>query len=443
MATITRTPTITPDPVAHVDAVRASEDLQMPGPLLVATDGSGSADPAFAAARLLDERLGGGVDVVTVFEPIPIYLPPTQLLAVPADFDAGTMDRLRDLARHQVSRVVSRTADWPVDVQVGDPAATIVRVARERNASLVISGTSRHGIVDRVFGEETAAHIASHVESPMLVATTDMHELPRTVLIAIDLDSPPIPDTQAIRALLSKVAMVYLVNVKPKVSSMERFEVPAWDWTYDDVIEESQDRVMSALDLPGASRQLVKLEGTPATEILGFADYAKVDLIIVGQRRRSLLQRRLRSGLPTQLLRATTCPVLVVPRPRKASGPAQSTSAPGQETRLQTITERQDWSSRLAQISRRNCGHQAALEVDDAELGAQVQVSGYPFMGIDYDHRDDRIAIMLGARLTGNGHLTHFVERPTSIDVLEGVDRRLLVLRIANASGQALLSFPA
>ena len=444
MATITGTPPVAPSSVAQVDATRApAKNVATAGPLLVATDGSESADPALVAANLLSERLAERVDVLTVLEPIVMYLPPPELLAIPADIDPGMVERVRERASRQVRRIIGRFADWPVDVQVGDAAATVIRIARERNASLVISGISRHGIVDRVFGEETAAHIANHVETPMLAAMTGMQSLPRTVLVAIDIDSPAIPLTPVIRELLSGVSTVYLVNVKPPVGSVERLQLPAWNRAYDELLEASRERVLASLDLsPSASGQVVTLTGNPAREILSFADYAKVDLIIVGQRRRSLLERRFGTGVPTQIIRATTCSVLVLPRRKHDAETVRSTSSAAKQARTETI-DRGAWAVRLAQLSRRNAHRVATLEIDDTELGSQAQVSGYPFVGVDYDHHDDRVTIMLGTRRDGGAHLTHSIEHPISIDVLEGADHRLLVLRVANASGQALLSFPA
>jgi hypothetical protein len=110
-------------------------------------------------------------------------------------------------------------------------------------------------------------------------------------------------------------------------------------------------------------------------------------------------------------------------------------------SQTETITDRHAWAARLAELSRRNAHRMATLEIDDTELGSQAQVSGYPFAGVDYDHNDDRVTIMLGTRRDGGAHLTHSVEHPTSIDVLKGTDHRLLVLRIATATGQTLVSF--
>jgi hypothetical protein len=114
---------------------------------------------------------------------------------------------------------------------------------------------------------------------------------------------------------------------------------------------------------------------------------------------------------------------------------------PAESSRTNTIVEPSRWATRLAELSRRNLGRTVAVEVDDADFGAQAQASGYPFMGADYDHRDDRIEIMLGARGPGRAHLTHSVTGPTSLDVLERPNGELIALRIANARGQVLVSF--
>jgi len=206
---------------------------------------------------------------------------------------------------------------------------------------------------------------------------------------------------------------------------------------------EAYERVKSSLDLSGnVSQELVRLTGSTAKEVLNFAEYAKVDLIVVGQRRGSMLRRRFGSGLPTRLLRATTCSVLVLPRSRRhVAAPMSDGSARTLSTRTETITDRGQWATRLAALSRRNAGRTVTLELDDIDLGAQAQASGYPFMGADYDHNDDRVEIMLGQRGPGRGHLTHSVDHPVSIDFLHRSDGKLLALRTANERGQALVSF--
>ena len=409
------------------------------GPVLVATDATTAADAALIAAQILAERLRNGVEVLTVFEPPPAFFPPTGALAMPTEFDASATERLRQRARQQVQRVVGE--EWPIEVYTGEPAATVRRIALERGASLIMTGVSRHGLLDRIFGEETAAHIATIAQVPVLAATPPFTRLPRTVLVAIDLDSTAPVMTPVLRALLSDVSAMYFVNAKPRATMIDGVDLGSWEQMYDEAIAATYERIRGSLDLPGkVTQQLVTLDGPTAKEILNFAEYANVELIIVGQRRASLLPRRFGRGLATRLLRATTCSVLVLPRTDGRASPMAAIPAIP-SARTETITDSRIWSVRLAELSRRNAGRTATVEIDDTELGAQAQVSGFPFMGADHDRRDDRIEIMLGARGPGRAHLTHSVTNPTSIDILARADGRLEALRIANARGQVVISF--
>ena len=444
MVTTIATPS-TPVPAQQSEADRGTRAAAALGPLLVATDGSHSADPAFMAANLLAERLGAKVDVVSVVELAPVFVAPPQILSIPTDFDGEAMERLRARAQQQVTDLVGDTAHWHVDVLVGEPASTVRKAARDRNASLVVTGIGRHGIIDRAFGEETAAHIAGVTETPMLAVTAPFTGLPRTVVIAIDLDSPSISNDRVLRELLSEASSVYFVNAKPPVAASEAYDLSSWNRMYADAIVEAYERVKRSLDLPArVSQQLVELTGSAAKEIIDFAHFSKAELIVVGQRRGSLLRRRFGTGLPARVLRSTACPVLVLPRTRRhtAASWMSEHATPATSRRTQTFTDRRQWPERLATVSRQNTGRIVALEIDDVDLGAQAQASGYPFAGAAYDHIDDRIEVMLGARKAGGAHLTHSVEAPTSIDLLERADGELMALRIANARGQILLTFP-
>jgi hypothetical protein len=81
------------------------------------------------------------------------------------------------------------------------------------------------------------------------------------------------------------------------------------------------------------------------------------------------------------------------------------------------------------------------MEIDDLELGAQAQAVEFPFVGIDYDHRDDRVEILLGERAGRSAHLTRSVAAPTAIDILEGKAGNALALRVVNGGGATLLTF--
>jgi hypothetical protein len=151
----------------------------------------------------------------------------------------------------------------------------------------------------------------------------------------------------------------------------------------------------------------------------------------------------MRGGLATQLLRGSTCSVLVIPQPKAHRAAEFGVGAPTKSMQTLALTDRAKWSNQLAEFSIRNKGRPAALEIDDTQLGAQAQVTDFPFLGADYDRTDDRVAIMLGNPSGSTSHLTHSIAAPSSLDILEDGDGKALALRVGDEGGQALLTFLA
>lgn len=438
----TTTTPLTGAPVTGTGSAAAGEQQGTTDkPILVATDASESADAAFTAARLLAQRCGAPVEVLAVTEPALVHLPAFLPLVPPPDLDVLRMEGLRDRARTQLRRIVGDDTGWHVETRYGEPAPTIQRVAVERKAGLVVTGLSRHGVLDRIYGEETNASIVQLTTVPLLAVAGGTDRLPRSVIIAIDPRTAPLPESVAIRTLLSEVTTARFVYVAPDTMEMTHILPPApWPPSYVEDVQAAYQRVLGSLDLPaGVSTELVMLAGSSAKEILRFTNEIKADLIVVGQRRQWMVRRWIGGGLATRLLRGSTCSVLVVPRPRRMRDHARENQAAAGRT--ETIVNREEWPTRLAELSHRNAGRRVALEVDDPELGAQAEATNFPFLGMDYDRSDDRIAIMLGNPAGGTSHITHSVAAPISVDILEGHDGKTLALRVEVEMGQTLLTF--
>ena len=97
------------------------------------------------------------------------------------------------------------------------------------------------------------------------------------------------------------------------------------------------------------------------------------------------------------------------------------------------------WSKVLSTFTERNAGRLVTLEVDDPDIGAMVEAKSYPLLGVDYDHKDGRITIMLGDSTIGGEHLTRGIPNPDSVSVLteNGKDT---ALSIGHGKGQTLLT---
>ena len=98
-----------------------------------------------------------------------------------------------------------------------------------------------------------------------------------------------------------------------------------------------------------------------------------------------------------------------------------------------------DWSRALQAFSERNAGRYTSVEIDDPELGAQLQQRDFKLQGVSYDPRDDRVEIMLGGFEGVGPHLTHTVGEPRDVDILTDDAGRDLALRVSENGVQTLL----
>jgi nucleotide-binding universal stress UspA family protein len=411
-----------------------------PGPIIVATDGSASSEPAFAAAMALVEQTGLTAEVLSVVEPSPrlrSYEPGAEPL--PDSVDGIRLDLQKTEIERQLASQPAVCSKWPVQVRLGDPPATIARIAEEQRAALVITGMNRHGLIDRLLGNETPLNVAQLGPTPLL-AVTNFKRLPSTALIALDLDSPGVNrfrESLPARALFAQLRTLYVVHVVPPAETWGP-NGEYWDRAYGEAVNNAFARIRRSLDLPTSVRiEMISPNGDPAREILDFSAFAKVDLIVAGRRNAHVLRRRVAGGLIAKLLRGAPCSVLLLPEP--LAHPAVD-RALRVSNRTEVSTHPEGWALRLRDFGDRNLGRRANMEIDDRAMGSQIQVKGYPLLGIDYDASDDHVDIMLG-QLKGTRHLTHRVPLPTEIDIQVAPDGTDHALRVTYHEGHVLLTF--
>ncbi len=79
--------------------------------------------------------------------------------------------------------------------------------------------------------------------------------------------------------------------------------------------------------------------------------------------------------------------------------------------------------------------------MDDPAFGAQVEAQGYVLHGVDYDPKDERVDIMLGAPGRPGAHLTRTIAQAETLAVNttpEGADR---AIAIGHNHGHTLVLF--
>ncbi len=399
--------------------------------IVVAVDGSEAGEAALHAAKLIQESHDAAVHVVSVIEPLPAMFALSEGLIPPAEFDSSRQQVHRALIGRQV-RHFDPAGQWTMDIVSGSAAESIVGLAHELRARLIIVGAHKHGMLGRLLGEETAIDIARLSEVPLLVASPEMKTLPARVIVAMSLDWDDGRQIAEALKVAADLPSTSVVHVKPKA------EFLGIDWSeFDRDYELSIDGTFrigaEALAAVQIHSDLVVLRGDPVAELVDFASFSKAEMLVVGIHRRHGKPRAVGGKMASRIIRRATCGVLVVPMPVRKKTPKQDGAT-------KVISDQGLWSALLREFTARNAGRLTKLEVDDPEIGAMTEASGYPLVGVDYDHKDGKLSIMLGYTRSTERHLTRGISDPQSISVLR-VRGRDAALSVAHDGGQTLLTF--
>lgn len=401
-----------------------------PTALLIATDGTPQSDAAIAFAKLLPLGDKREVKVLTVVDHAPIPW--------------GTIDRslvmayercLREEAATKATAQRDRLGDknWSVEVRSGDPATTIAALAKESRSRIVVVGLGGHSVAARFFGNETALRLMRVSQVPVLAVDSRHSALPKRIMVAMDFRESSIEAARLALEIAAPDAVVTLVHVVP----WDRKEyIPAhWFKEHEAYIGSQLTRVTGWLDQSGKFRIHQKiLYGRPGPSLLGYAEELNADLIVAGTHGRGFVGRMLAGQTLAKLVRGARRSLLVLP----AAAAFQRFDQPPRESESQQ--QEADWSRKLDDFSRRNVGRRGRLEVDDLALGAQVEMTGYAFLGASYDPPSKRAQLMFGSLRRKGPHLVRGVSNLKSVEVLQnGNDDSDRALSIVNDEGQTLL----
>jgi nucleotide-binding universal stress UspA family protein len=406
--------------------------LLRPTALLIATDGTPQSDAAIALARLLPLGGQGEFKVLTVVDhpPIPWGTVDRSLVM---DYERGLQQEAQSKVKAQLDRLGDN--NWSVEVRSGDPATVIAALARESRARIVVVGLGGHGAVARFFGNETALRLMRVSQTPVLAVDTKLRALPKRIAVAMDFSESSIEAARLALEIAAPGATVTLVHVVP----WERKDyIPEhWFREHEAHIGAQLTRVIGWLDHGTKCRMHQKiLYGKPGPSLLACAEELDADLIVAGTHGRGLLGRMLGGETLAKLVRGARRSVLVLP----AAAAFQRFDQPGPKS--EPHEEHADWARKLDDFSRRNAGRRGRLEVDDPALGAQVEMTGYRFLGATYDSPSKRAQLMFGS-LEGTGpHLVRGISNIKSVEILShGNDDRDTALSIVSDDGQTLLVF--
>ena len=141
------------------------------GVIVIATDGSPSAEIALEEGLALARQTGDSVAVVTVWQALQgdfgLAYPPTAVLGDLLDSERRHAEATLEHAADEARRV---GVPFQARLLTGDPAVEICSLADELDARLIAVGTHGHGAVMRLLVGSVSAAVIRHANRPVLVA---------------------------------------------------------------------------------------------------------------------------------------------------------------------------------------------------------------------------------------------------------------------------------
>ena len=416
-------------------ATLLGEDRATVAPIVVATDGSESSEPALMMALHMTQHTGAAVHVVAIHVPMP--LPVAEFGVLPALFEAeaGSREALCRQAESQVERIAGKQhPGWSITIRDGDPATELAQIANEFDARALIIGVKHRQLIDRMFGRETALRLLHLCRVPLLIVPAGFAHLPRRALIAIDFSAASFELGRTALRLLDTITDVTLLHVTPSPASSP-YMYGTWREWFDEDTTRGFEWARSGLAFaPDVNVESATAEGNAPREIVNLARDKGVDLVVTGTRGAGLLDRLLIGSTARGVVHAAECAVLVIHTPAHLNVPY-----PLLEPERQSIP-RELWVTALAEFSKRNVGRRTTLEVDDPQLGAQTQEQNYFLQGVAYDPNSRQVEIMVGDFEGTQRHLTRNIANVHSIYILPDAAGRDWILRVAHGGGQTLLT---
>jgi nucleotide-binding universal stress UspA family protein len=198
-------------------------------------------------------------------------------------------------------------------------AEEILRVAAAQPADLVVLGSRGLSGLNRFLIGSTSERVARHARCPVLVARPLVNDL-RQVILGIDgsensmhaadwLKRFPLPEECEVRLV---TVMPYLEALAPSRKLQWPAQIQALYQEQCDAAQQELDALVASFAISGTPATGKLRSGHPADSLLRGAEEQKADLIVVGSRGASAIERFLLGSTSEKVLRHAPCSVLMV-----------------------------------------------------------------------------------------------------------------------------------
>jgi nucleotide-binding universal stress UspA family protein len=296
--------------------------------VLVATDFSETAGLALQRGAEVAARHGGRLVLVHAFNPQSMTIAMPAHVMVPTALD----EKIREINEERLRRLAEglehERADLKVETRLilGEPGQSILDVAEETSAGLIVIGTRGLSGFEHLVLGSTAEVVVRRSLCPVLTIVPEAGGVsgdPLTVLVPCEVSEDPVPVArEVIRLLVGPAAGVRILLVysdhlpaylQPLIEDLGIDKVG-----FEQIEPELKDRLEpAAADLRelGCEVEIEILEGEPSSVIVETARRRGVDLIAMETRGHKGFAHLFLRSTAEKVVRHAGCPVLTMHRP--------------------------------------------------------------------------------------------------------------------------------
>lgn len=287
-------------------------ETPMIGGLVVGFDGSPASHAAIKSAAVIAASRRWPVHVVSVLPPMSSYKLELGRDHSPSEVEA-LRQQLRDGALRDAIGPAPERSGWTRQVEMGNAATQIAKIAEQRGADLVILGRTQRGVIDRLVTGETTLQVMRCSSVPVLVVDNEM-EKPATAVVAIDFGPASIRAARLALEMVGKTGTLYLVYVEEPIDLLPGVTIAPVAERYPGEVIVLFRRMLDGIRVPSdVVVETVLLNGAPARAIEEFCERVGADLLVAGTHGLSRVAAFFLGSVSTALVRRIQVPILIVP----------------------------------------------------------------------------------------------------------------------------------
>jgi len=234
--------------------------------------------------------------------------------------------KLLEQARHNLDELAQHLAasqGCAIDTALkqGSPLGTLVELAEERQADLLVMGTrGEHFMRERLLGS-TTERVLRTTRRPLLAVKQRPHAPYQRILAPVDFSDHAAAAINAAHAWLPKADIVLLHAFEVELESTLQLAGTSDDQIHTlraqarDAAHEAMNAFIGQLQVPASRLSRAFVHGAPTLHILEHEQMMDADLIVMGKHGRSVLAELLLGSVTEHVLAYSGCDVFIAGHP--------------------------------------------------------------------------------------------------------------------------------